>query len=97
MGFTYLLFIIRQLFLFLFQLCEEQDKQLEILKTENDKINSEKDSLSKERDEHSLKIVSLESRVSILYCIIIARPACKARFPLGDFFRANKQKANVIG
>ncbi|CAB4000974.1 Hypothetical predicted protein [Paramuricea clavata] len=48
------------------QLCEEQDKQLEILKTGNDKITSERDSLSKERDGLSLKIVSLESQINNL-------------------------------
>ena len=46
-------------------MCEEQDKQLEILKTGNDKITSERDSLSKERDGLSLKTVSLESQVSM--------------------------------
>ncbi|CAB4021346.1 Hypothetical predicted protein [Paramuricea clavata] len=39
------------------QLCEKQDKQLEILKTVNDNITSERDSLLKERDGLSPKIV----------------------------------------
>ena len=48
------------------QLCEEQDKQLEIIKTDYEKIASEKDSLSKERDELALKIVSLDSQINNL-------------------------------
>ena len=29
--------------------------------------------------------------------LVVLFISSKARFPLGDFFRANKQKANVIG
>lgn len=48
-----------------FQLCEEQDGQLEIFKTENDKIALERDSLMKEKNDLLQKNISLETQVSI--------------------------------
>ena len=54
--------------------------------------------------EKALKQVRLKKLfiTTVVYCTWYispqtARTVSEARFPLGDFFRANKQKANVIG
>ncbi|XP_028400566.1 CAP-Gly domain-containing linker protein 1-like isoform X2 [Dendronephthya gigantea] len=48
------------------QLCEEQDRQLEVFKADNDKMTSEKQSLTKDRDNLLVEIISLETQIENL-------------------------------
>ena len=45
------------------KMCDEQDKQLDALKTEEGKLTLERDSLLEEKDELSIEVASLESQV----------------------------------